>query len=197
MKHRRYTRGKGFLEPYLANLRAKQANSLIPDNLRRGRILDIGCGTYPYFLSHTYFEEKFAIENLPNYEKVSGINFFSLDLNNTSSLPFHNEYFTAISMLAVIEHLNPNNLVLLMKECYRILSPGGILILTTPSPWSDGLLKMMAKLSLVSKEEIQEHVFPYTLPIIGWYFGKAGFLMNKLKFGYFEIMLNMWALAQK
>jgi len=197
MKHRRYTRGKGFLEPYLANLRAKQANSLIPDDLRQGRILDIGCGTYPYFLSHTYFEEKFAIENLPNYEEVTGINFFNLDLNNTPSLPFINEYFTVISMLAVIEHLNPNSLVLLMKECYRILTPGGILILTTPSPWSDGLLKMMAKLSLVSKEEIQEHVFPYTLPIIGWYFGKAGFLMNKLKFGYFEIMFNMWALAQK
>ena len=69
--------------------------------------------------------------------------------------------------------------------------------MTTPSAWSDGLLKSMAKIDLVSKEEIDEHKFAYTLPLVGWYFGKAGFNLTKLKFGYFEMMLNMWALAQK
>jgi len=35
------------------------------------------------------------------------------------------------------------------------------------------------------------------LPLIGWYFGRAGFEMKRLKFGYFEMMMNMWAVAQK
>lgn len=194
---KKYTRGKGYLESYLAKLRANKANQLIPNNLRQGRILDIGCGTYPYFLSHMYFKEKFAIDKSLKPEGISGINWFPLDLNRTPSLPFSDGYFTTITLLAVIEHLDPNILVELLRECYRVLSPDGVLILTTPSAWSDNLLKLMASLSLVSKEEINEHVFSYTLPLIGWYFGKSGFGMTRIKFGYFEMMLNMWSVAQK
>jgi len=193
----RFTRGKGLLEPYLAKIRANKANRLISNELRSGRILDIGCGAYPYFLSHTYFEEKFAVENSPKSEGVTDINWFTLDLNITPELPFTNDYFNVITLLAVVEHLNPDILAKLFQECHRVLKSGGALILTTPSSWSDGLLKTMARLALVSKEEINEHVFAYTLPLIGWYFGRAGFEMKRLKFGYFEMMMNMWAVAQK
>jgi hypothetical protein len=55
----------------------------------------------------------------------------------------------------------------------------------------------MAHLNLVSAEEIHEHAFAYTLPLLGWHFGQAGFEMTKVNFGYFEFMLNMWATAQK
>jgi hypothetical protein len=69
--------------------------------------------------------------------------------------------------------------------------------MTTPAAWSDGLLHTLARVGLVSAEEINEHVYAYTLPTIGWYFGQAGFGMHKLQFGYFEFMLNMWATAEK
>jgi hypothetical protein len=95
----RYTRGKGLLEPTLARLRAGKANQLIPDQLRSGRILDIGCGAYPYFLTHTYFQEKYAIDNLPGADNVAGINWYSLDLNTTPSLPFEDHSFQAITLL--------------------------------------------------------------------------------------------------
>ena len=192
-----FTRGNGLLEPYLARLRANQANRLIPKHLRDGRILDIGCGNYPYFLSHTYFKEKFAIENAPKSDLIDDITWFSLNLNEISTLPFDDEYFSTITLLAVIEHLDPVNLVRLFTECHRVLKKDGVLILTTPSAWSDRLLKFMAKISLVSKEEINEHVFAYTLPLLGWYFGKSGFDMMKVRFGYFEWLLNMWAVAGK
>jgi hypothetical protein len=58
-----FTRGKGYLEPLLARLRAERANNLIPRSLRSGRILDIGCGTYPYFLSTTAFSHKLSWTN--------------------------------------------------------------------------------------------------------------------------------------
>lgn len=196
-KPNRLTRGNGLLESYLAKNRASQANRLIPAGLRDGRILDIGCGSYPYFLSHTNFQSKFAIENLPKSGLINDITWYSLNLNETSVLPFEDHFFSAITLLAVIEHLDPSNLVQLFIECHRVLKPDGLLILTTPAAWSDHLLRFMAKLSLVSKEEIDEHVFAYTLPLIGWYFGKAGFHMEKVKFGYFEFMLNMWAVAGK
>ena len=73
----------------------------------------------------------------------------------------------------------------------------GVQTCALPISWSDGLLKFMARINLVSAEEIHEHAYAYTLPLLGWYFGQAGFEMTKTKFGYFEFMLNMWATAQK
>ena len=192
-----FTRGKGLLEPFLARQRANVANRLIKAELREGRILDIGCGSYPYFLSHTSFKEKFAIDQLPPAEESGTIDWHTLDLNSKPNLPFEDSYFSVISMLAVAEHLNPNSLVELFSEARRTLIPGGRLIVTTPAAWSDGLLKFMARINLVSAEEIDEHVYAYTLPLLGWYFGKAGFEMNQIKFGYLEMGLNMWAIAER
>jgi SAM-dependent methyltransferase len=194
------TRGKGLLEPMLADLRAQRANKLIPSTLRTGRILDIGCGTFPYFLAHTSFAEKFAIDQLPLPQQTASqlkIESFTLDLEVEPHLPFEDNYFEAVTLLAVVEHLDPTLMAKLFKEVYRTLKPGGMVILTTPAAWSDGLLKFMAQINLVSAEEIHEHAYAYTLPLLGWYFGQAGFEMTKVKFGYFEFMLNMWATAQK
>ena len=195
-----FTRGKGLLEPTLARLRTQQANRLIPAALRTGRILDIGCGSYPYFLAHTAFEEKFAVDQLPMPKEAAErdrIEFYELNLNQEPRLPFDAGYFEVVTLLAVIEHLNPESMAKLFRECHRVLKLRGMAVLTTPAAWSDGLLRAMASLSLVSAEEIHEHAFAYTLPLIGWHFGQAGFQMTKLKFGYFELMLNMWATAQK
>jgi SAM-dependent methyltransferase len=193
----RTTRGYGYLEPFLARQRAQVADQLIPNELRQGRILDIGCGSFPYFLSHTYFKEKFAIDQQQKPQSVININWFSLNLNDEPFLPFEDEYFSAITMLAVVEHLNPPSLVSLFTDVYRTLKPNGKLIITTPAAWSDGLLKVLARLRLVSKEEIDEHAFVYTLPLLGWYFGRAGFEMKAVKFGYFEFLLNLWATATR
>jgi 2-polyprenyl-3-methyl-5-hydroxy-6-metoxy-1,4-benzoquinol methylase len=191
------TRGKGLLEPFLARQRAARANRLIPAELRNGRILDIGCGSFPYFLSNTSFKEKFAIDQLVPSVHGTDIRWHTLNLNTDPKLPFDDQYLDVITMLAVAEHLDPDSLGQLLKECYRALKPTGKVIITTPSSWSDGLLHIMARLSLVSAEEINEHVFAYTLPLLGWQFGNAGFQMSKVSFGYFELGLNMWATAEK
>jgi len=191
------TRGNGLFEGWLARMRASQANRLVPGKLREGRILDIGCGSYPYFLSHTYFKEKFALDRLDTLESLPEIHWFNLDINKANYLPYEDNYFSVVSLLAVLEHLDPNKLVVNFREIYRILKPGGRVILTTPAAWSDRLLHWMADLRLVSKEEINEHVYAYTLPLLGWYFGIAGFALGKIQFGYFEFYLNMWAVAVK
>jgi SAM-dependent methyltransferase len=196
----KFTRGNGLFEPFLAHLRAKKANSLIPLHLRSGRILDIGCGSYPYFLAHTTFKEKFSIDQSPLSDQAITqleISSYTLDLNSKPSLPFENGYFEVITLLAVVEHLDPQSMARLFSEINRTLRSGGVIILTTPAAWSAGILNFMARAGLVSIEEIHEHVFAYTLPLIGWYFGQAGFEMNKIRFGYFEVMLNMWAVAEK
>jgi SAM-dependent methyltransferase len=197
----RYTRGQGLLEPFLARRRARQANQLIPERLRTGRILDIGCGSFPYFLSHTSFREKYAIDQLPpspsSLKSGPEIGWHTLDLNAEPRLPFEDGHFAAVTLLAVVEHLDPGSLVKLLREVHRVLAPDGRVVITTPAPWSDGLLHAMARLRLVSAEEIEEHVYVYTQALLGWYFGKADFPMEKIQSGYFELGLNMWATAER
>jgi SAM-dependent methyltransferase len=193
----RATRGHGLLEPLLARLRSRRAEALIPAHLRAGRILDIGCGSSPYFLSHTYFAEKFAVDQLAPPAETSSIQFHQLDLNRRPELPFADGYFSVVTMLAVAEHLDPGALERLFAECHRALSPGGRLVLTTPTPVADPLLRLLARLRLVSREEIEEHVFAYTEPLIGWYCGRAGFEMLKIRVGRFELGFNLWATADR
>jgi len=130
-KSQNMTRGHGVLEPLLARLRANKANKLIPSELRQGRILDIGCGSYPYFLSHTSFASKFSIDQQQPTRNFEDIEWIVLDLNHDPQIPYDNDYFDVITLLAVIEHLDPNMLTILFKETYRLLKPGGILLLTT------------------------------------------------------------------
>ena len=197
MEPKRFTRGKGFLEPFVAKLRAQKANRLIPPTLRRGRILDVGCGSFPYFLSHTAFQEKFGVERAKRPDSAGAISWHELDLNKEPHLPFEDGFFSVITMLAVVEHLDPNSMVKIFQETHRTLQPGGMLVVTTPAAWSDRILRGLAATRLLSAEEIHEHVFAYTLPLLGWYFGKANFDMTKSRFGYFEMGLNMWATAER
>ena len=84
MTQTNYTRGKGLLEPTLAHLRTQPGNRLVTADFRAGSVLDIGCGSFPYFLSHTWFEEKFAVDQLPMPKETAArnrIEFFTLDLN--------------------------------------------------------------------------------------------------------------------
>jgi len=193
----RPTRGAGLLEGFLARQRARQANRLIPSRLRGGRILDVGCGSFPYFLSHTSFREKLAIERRRPPDAPEGIEWHELDLNRDAELPFEDGHVDVVTMLAVIEHLDPSALEGLLAEVHRVLAPGGRLIITTPAAWSDPLLRWMAGVGLVSAEEIDEHAFAYTHSLIGWYFGRAAFRRDGVRFGYFEMRLNLWATADR
>jgi len=55
----------------------------------------------------------------------------------------------------------------------------------------------MAKLSLVSFEEIKEHKDTYNHASIIHYLDKAGFERKKINLGYFEFFLNSWVYVDK
>ena len=196
--HQHVTRGDGILESFLSKKRAAMANKLIPDSARKGRILDIGCGSYPFFLINTKFREKHGIDPFVKLSKSYGkITLKKQDLEEKPRTSYPDNYFDVVAMLAVFEHLQQKKLTAVLREIHRILKPGGRLILTTPCPWTDGLLKIMARTGLGSKEEIHEHESTYPHKAIRHYLEKAGFDGKKTVLGYFELWLNNWGYAVK
>jgi SAM-dependent methyltransferase len=193
----RVTRGNGLLEPFLARLRARQADRLIPSDLRGGRILDIGCGTRPYFLSQTSFGEKFAIDRHAPPGPQDHIAWHTLDIEEATALPFADQFFSVVTMLAVVEHLDPDKVGRVFREARRTLRPGGVLFLTTPAPWSGPLLRAMARVGFVSREEVDEHRYAGRRVALGMALAESGFDMDHIRSGYFECGLNMWAVARR
>ena len=202
MPGERVTRGFGLLETFLARMRAKMADRLIPLSYRKGRILDIGCGTYPFALLNIDFSEKYGLDkiiktNCYNKPQCQGITLINYDIEKEDSIPFKSSFFDAVIMLAVIEHLESERLIKILKEIYRVLKIGGIYVLTTPAPWTDNLLKFMSKLRLVSPEEIEEHKLLYSHQKLSFLLQKAGFAQEKIKLGNFEFFMNIWVRAIK
>lgn len=194
------TRGNGLLEGFLSRKRAGVANSLIPESLRSGAILDLGCGSFPYFLSTTPFACKYAMDRVDadSWPDVlrDEIVFVNQDVEASGSLPFDDGFFDVVTMLAVIEHFEPAVIPALLKEIRRVLKRGGILIVTTPLPWTDLLLKALSKVNLVSRSEIEEHKAAYNSEHLSSLFRLAGFFAEKMRFGHFELYMNMWGVAE-
>src|SRR3989304_2458121 len=109
------TRGYGLLENFLAKKRAEKANSLILEDLRKGRILDIGCGSYPYFLLNTKFNKKFGIDpSIHNLSVQNGVNLKRAKAEK--KLLFGNDFFDVVTMLAVFEHIDSKKINYLLNE---------------------------------------------------------------------------------
>ena len=194
----RVTRGFGLLEKRLARERARIANKLVPPRLRSGRLLDIGCGVLPFFLVHTDFNEKYGLDLA--VEKVEGnpaINVIQYDLHKETILPFSDDYFDVVTMLAVFEHIEPERLSGVLLEIRRVLRPGGLYILTTPAKWTDTILRIMARLRLVSSAEIDDHKAAYDHRKIISILMKANFKEENITCGHFEMFANLWTAALK
>jgi SAM-dependent methyltransferase len=198
----RVTRGKGLLEGFLARQRWKIANRMIPQEYRKGRILDIGCGAYPFFLLNTDFSIKFGIEktilgkNEDLYQR-NNLTIIQWDLEENHHLPLGNDFFDVVTMLAVFEHIEPGKLVAILSEIHRILKPNGLFVMTTPAGWTDSLLRTMASIGLVSRMEIEEHKDAYTHRKVLSFLQEANFPRENVRYGFFEIFSNLWLVAKK
>jgi ubiquinone/menaquinone biosynthesis C-methylase UbiE len=143
------------LEPLLRMLRIKQVLPYI-NKYKDARLLDIGCG----------WEAKLLKSLEPFISKGTGIDFKTASIKSkkirtittviNKKLPFKNNSFNFITLLAVLEHLE--NPVEILKECSRVLEPGGGMLITVPSWHAKPLLEFLAyKLKLVNADEIMDH----------------------------------------
>lgn len=194
----RVTRGRGLLEGFLARRRAAMALRLLDGAPRSGALLDVGCGSHPAFLLRSGFAERYGVDQLVRREgqEIRGARLVHHEIGPGVRLPFDDDRFDAVTMLAVFEHIPPDALPTLLSDIRRVLRPGGLLVLTTPAAWTDPILRTLARLRLVSSEEIHEHQDAYDHDRIRDHLAGAGFPREGLRLGTFELGMNLWATAR-
>lgn len=192
------TRGFGLLEVFLAKKRANTANKLIKGKLKKGRVLDIGCGSFPYFLVSTDFKEKHGIDGHIDRAgfKLKDVTLKKMNVEK-DKIPYKTNYFDVVVMLAVFEHIHPEKLTSVLSEVKRVLKKNGTLILTTPAPWAVPVLWLFSRVGLISKLEIDDHK-PLSSPKkIREFLKRGGFEKRKIRQGFFESGFNIWVTAKK
>ena len=101
-----------------------------------GTILDVGCGRGDFALLAP--ERIIAIDfNMVSLGIAKKRGVKNLTRANVLELPFADEAFDNVHCADVIEHFDPNSAVLILKELYRVLKRGGLLLVASPMPSSE------------------------------------------------------------
>lgn len=95
-----------------------------------GRLIDIGCGTKPYKdLLASYVKEHVGVDHPETLHDKSNIDLFGTSYR----IPVKDSTFDSALCSAVLEHLEEPEEAL--RECYRVLKPGGMAIYNVPFIW--------------------------------------------------------------
>ena len=65
--------------------------------------------------------------------------------------------FDVILMLAVFEHVPPDQQAPVAQACARLLKAGGRVVMTVPSPKVDEILHLLIRMRLVDGMEVEQH----------------------------------------
>ncbi len=117
---------------------------LIDNSMKNLNLLEGGFGTgaYTEIIRH-HVKAVFGVEGSEEgckkaCSRLKEATNVYLTLGNILALPFRDEAFDAYMVHQVVHHLDPSNnfeeLTAFLKEAYRVLKPGGIVILNTCSP---------------------------------------------------------------
>ncbi len=166
-----------FGDYFLLAWRMRVAARWIPSG---SRILDIGCyqGELLKWLGPKIAP---SVGLDPLYQgaiNVKGHQFLAQRFHE--NLPFADNTFDAIVLLATLEHIQEKTAV--AKEARRLLNRGGRLVITVPSSLVDKILEILLALRVVDGMSLEEHhgFSPNELPEI---FIREGFrLQRKQKF---------------
>jgi ubiquinone/menaquinone biosynthesis C-methylase UbiE len=176
-----------WVDRLIARMRFREAYPFLKQG---ARVCDLGCGLEAAFLDYAAgriakgvgLDDQVADGEQGRWKRIRA------DLQ--SPLPFADGEFDHLVMLAVLEHLTDPEKVL--REAFRVITPGGSLIMTWPSAMVDPVLKVLHKLRLVSdemeSEEHQKRIPVETLEQMLRRIGFRKFVHHRFEFGLNNIM---------
>ena len=122
------------------------------------RICDIGCGIYRWenIISNDAHYVGLDIEkDVIDYNKKHfGYTFYVRNIEQEDLADLGDGYDLVI-MLAVLEHFAQP--VIVLEKIKRLLSPNGLIVLTTPHPYGERILNYGARLRIFSNDKHTHH----------------------------------------
>ena len=141
------------LDRYLRDVRIAKARKF----LQAGDVvLDVGCA------DGAMFEQcgdliRFGTGIDADLEEPVERDSFELVPGFFPDTPLGERRYSAITMLAVLEHLPAEKRAGLAAATHAVMEEGGRLIITVPSPRVDGVLHVLERLRLVDGMHVEEH----------------------------------------
>lgn len=137
----------------LQRWRIRTATRVLPEKIR---LIDVGAHNGEFFESlGDRLVEGFGIEPLRKSPVQTGA--FSLHPGYFPDVRPATGEWDAITMLAVLEHIPVGKQEALAAGCWELLRPGGLVVITVPSPVVDHILLALRTLRLIDGMSLEEH----------------------------------------
>jgi SAM-dependent methyltransferase len=181
------------LSKFIANQRYTKIAQYI-----KGDVLELGCGNgqvlenYGSNISSYCGVERSSPQIEKLKQKYPNASFFQRDLDR-DRLEI-NIKFDCVLMIAVIEHLFNQRLV--MDEIVQVLKPGGIVVITTPTPFGNDVVHHLgAALGLFSKAAVDDHIIIFNRQRFKVLANEFGLKLKSHQ--YFEVYCNQVAILEQ
>src|ERR1700685_1606544 len=179
------------VDHFIARMRFRAAYPYIRSG---SRVCDLGCGLEAAFLNFAADKISHGVGVDDQVEDGVRGRWWRVHGDITAPLPVESGQFDHVVMLAVLEHLREPESVL--REAYRILAPGGSLIMTWPSSAVDPILAVLRGAGLISSEmESDQHQKRIPVEALQMMLQRIGF--QKFIHQRFEFGLNNLTVASR
>lgn len=187
------TKNFNFVDKIIANLRLNRVINFIDDG---DEILDFGCGSKSFLLDSVNKKIKLGVGLDYDVKNRKDNNIEYISCKFDGKLPFKDNSFDKVFLLAVLEHIKIDLVSKLFLEFKRILKNNGKIILTTPTPKSKKLLEFLAyRMKIISNQEIKDHKKYYDKKDLVTLANQNGLELNS--YNLFQFGLNSCAIFKK
>lgn len=176
------------------------SNQIVKNNLIKGGWLDLLTG-YNYSLQKSLVDEPKLTRLISLDFKLNKKNHHSkIELKEdflNKKIDFPNNSFENVTINNGLEHLNfPEEII---KECFRILKPNGVLQIIVPTWFAKPVLEFFAfRLNDVqAKKEIEDHKMYYDEKTLWPILVRSGFSPSKITLKRIKFFFSLYAKAVK